>query len=137
MTEEIETSTTQDQEKFFAEFYDDGFLKNLYSDKLGEVPETAVEVTEEERQDLFNNLGLRKFVNGEIIEYSPPGPTDDEKWLQIKASRDSLLAQSDWTQLGDSPLTTAKKNEWKAYRQALRDMTENIDVNNVVWPVAP
>ena len=35
--------------------------------------------------------------------------------------RDILLAQSDWTQLPDSPLTDAKKTEWATYRQALRD----------------
>ncbi len=40
---------------------------------------------------------------------------------QMRMFRDSLLAQSDWTQMADSPLTTQKKTEWATYRQALRD----------------
>jgi hypothetical protein len=41
----------------------------------------------------------------------------------------------------DSPLTTAKKNEWKTYRQALRDLPANnldlADPREVVLPAAP
>ncbi len=39
----------------------------------------------------------------------------------MRAWRDALLAQSDWTQMSDSPLTDAKKTEWATYRQQLRD----------------
>ena len=50
--------------------------------------------------------------------------TQDEKveyW--VRRPRNFELAQSDWTQMPDSPLSTAKKAEWAAYRQELRDMT--------------
>ena len=40
---------------------------------------------------------------------------------QLRRKRTSLLKKSDWTQLPDSPLTDAKKQEWATYRQALRD----------------
>ena len=43
-----------------------------------------------------------------------------EKWF--REIRNTLLLNSDWTQFTDSPLTDAKKTEWKTYRQALRDM---------------
>ncbi len=43
-----------------------------------------------------------------------------EKWF--REIRNTLLLDSDWTQFTDSPLTDAKKTEWKTYRQALRDM---------------
>ena len=43
-----------------------------------------------------------------------------EKWF--REIRNALLLDSDWTQFTDSPLTDAKKTEWKTYRQALRDM---------------
>ena len=42
---------------------------------------------------------------------------------EIRVKRDELLLESDWTQFNDSPLSDAKKEEWKVYRQALRDMT--------------
>ena len=56
--------------------------------------------------------------------------------LKVRAQRGRLLAQSDWTQLPDVPLTT--KEEWAVYRQALRDITEQSGFPTaVVWPTAP
>ena len=34
------------------------------------------------------------------------------------------LAESDWTQMADTALTTEKKAEWATYRQALRDLPD-------------
>lgn len=70
------------------------------------------------------------------------GPTETEKNeidLQLlRLERDDLLAQSDWTQVADSPLTDAKKAEWVIYRQALRDLpSTTTDFANPVWPSQP
>lgn len=43
---------------------------------------------------------------------------------QNRAKRNQILLSSDWTQGGDSPLSTTIKASWASYRQALRDMTE-------------
>ena len=51
-----------------------------------------------------------------------------------KYIRNNLLIQSDWTQLPDVDLTTAEKDRWKVYRQALRDMTEQ-DFLNGNFPI--
>ena len=57
---------------------------------------------------------------------------------RIREERASKLAASDWTVLTDSPLTTAKKTEWKTYRQALRDITSAEGFpHNVTWPSEP
>ena len=40
----------------------------------------------------------------------------------FRHNRNLMLTESDWTQANDSPLSDAKKEEWKVYRQALRDM---------------
>ena len=42
----------------------------------------------------------------------------------LRAHRNNLLNQSDWTVSVDSPLSDSKKAEWKTYRQALRDLTK-------------
>ena len=39
----------------------------------------------------------------------------------MRDTRNMLLAQSDWTQMTDSPLSNSKKAEWATYRQQLRD----------------
>lgn len=60
---------------------------------------------------------------------------------QIRDTRGTLLMNSDWTQLPDSPLTTAKRAEWATYRQALRDVPEDYSdatsLDDVVWPTKP
>lgn len=38
--------------------------------------------------------------------------------------RDSLLEESDWTQMPDSPLSEERKGAWAEYRQELRDITK-------------
>jgi len=55
----------------------------------------------------------------------------------IRPKRDELLLKSDWTQNTDSPLSYEKKEEWKTYRQLLRDLTLHSDPENVNWPTEP
>jgi hypothetical protein len=50
-----------------------------------------------------------------------PDATNETKSIIMRLKRDSLLLQSDWTQMPDSPLTDSKKAEWATYRQQLRD----------------
>lgn len=54
----------------------------------------------------------------------------------VLQKRQALLLSSDWTQLPDVPLTT--KEYWAAYRQSLRDITEQQGFPiTVVWPIQP
>lgn len=53
------------------------------------------------------------------------------------ALRDSLLMQSDWTQLPDVALTAEQKAAWAVYRQQLRDLTDNPAFPDVEFPKAP
>ena len=66
-------------------------------------------------------------------------------WLleELRSKRNLKLVLSDWTQLPDCPLSEDKKEEWKTYRQALRDLPEGINTINpdrtltVEWPLEP
>lgn len=54
--------------------------------------------------------------------------------------RNSLLSETDWTQVTDSPLNDSKKAEWVTYRQALRDLTKHTNWPNLEesdWPQPP
>jgi len=55
----------------------------------------------------------------------------------IRRKRNALLAESDWTQLPDSPLENTDRNAWADYRQTLRDITNQADLFSVVFPDAP
>ena len=57
---------------------------------------------------------------------------------RIVETRNQFLANSDWTQMPDSPLTTEQKAAWATYRQALRDVTAQEGFpNSIQWPVSP
>lgn len=40
----------------------------------------------------------------------------------LRFERDRMLADTDWTQIPDAPITEDKRAEWREYRQELRDM---------------
>ena len=61
----------------------------------------------------------------------------EEKWVEVRIMRDALLAQSDWTQFQDSPLSGTQLTEWQTYRQSLRDVTSQSNPFNLSWPVKP
>lgn len=61
----------------------------------------------------------------------------ENQWKAVRNTRDKGLADSDWTQLPDVPLSAEKKAEWASYRQALRDVTRQTDPFNITWPVKP
>jgi len=57
------------------------------------------------------------------------------KWIEIRDLRTQLLLECDWTQLAD--ISAEIKSEWTLYRQNLRDITNQIDPFNIMWPIKP
>lgn len=76
-----------------------------------------------------NKVILREFTQDELID------------TFIRSRRSYLLVECDWTQSPDSPLSAAKKAEWAAYRQALRDLPDQYpnvqSAEEVEWPEKP
>lgn len=56
------------------------------------------------------------------------------RWQLVREQRNKKLLDSDWTQLRDAPVDS---NVWEVYRQELRDVTNQPDPFNIVWPVSP
>jgi hypothetical protein len=74
-----------------------------------------------------------KEGKAELIPYVPPAPT----WEEIRAKRDVLLKDSDWSVAGDATPKPSKE-AWLTYRQALRDLPEKFEKpEQVVWPKIP
>ena len=81
----------------------------------------------------------------EVVEYQKTRPkTQNEfnmeiqsNWISIRNIRNQKLLESDWTQLADAPFTSIKKEEWKQYRQALRDITLQESPFSINWPIKP
>ena len=60
---------------------------------------------------------------------------DAEQATRVRTSRNDALTKTDWTQVADS---TANRQAWADFRQALRDIPEQSGFPwAVVWPDAP
>jgi len=70
--------------------------------------------------------------------WSRPDPQIDHDAINARNHRNMLLAESDWTQYNDSPLTDDQKLAWANYRQTLRDISSDpgfpLTCN---WPLKP
>ena len=84
----------------------------------------------------FNHKLKYKLIDGSLQPYEEPQIVISDVVLlrDVRNKRDRLLDESDWTQVPDSPANTS---EWATYRQALRDITNDIDLQNVTWPSPP
>ena len=61
---------------------------------------------------------------------------DDRAAAEVRKERDGLLDSSDWTQMPD--YSSATKESWATYRQALRDIPDQTGFPNTIdWPTSP
>lgn len=109
---------------------------NVYEVKLTSQPEDYTKNITEETPELVSGSYYQVWnevsASSEEIE-----ERKTEKWIEIRLFRDSLLKESDWTQLQDSPITGSKLTEWQTYRQSLRDITTNDNPFTLTWPNKP
>ena len=105
------------------------------------IPPDAKPITEQQHQELLaaeaEGLVILADENGE--PYSAPRRFSEAELLtQLRAKRDRLLSDSDFTQVADVPLSPAEKQAWADYRQSLRDLPETItDPADIAWPEPP
>lgn len=119
--------------------------------KTGDCPEEMIDIQGEFVLPVKSDLNLQYVFNKNVIDM-PEKPnafcifdydtkqwidprTNETQWPIVKSQRDALLAASDWTQLTDVVLSN--KDQWKVYRQELRDITTQPDPFNIIWPTPP
>ena len=135
----LETVTTEDE---------NGFKTYDFSGEDYEIVEKEVDV-----QKFYQSGHITNTIDGTSYHLSWDGTTvsaDDtakaawelaEEWKQIRAERNRFLSESDWTQGGDSPLTTQKKSDWAKYRTSLRtlpeDQSSKTKYSDITWPTKP
>ena len=65
----------------------------------------------------------------------------DNIWAYIRGKRNQLLAETDWTQANDTPLSDAEVAKWKTYRTSLRDLpsdqSSKTKYSDITWPTKP
>ena len=87
-----------------------------------------------------------KIVDGIYYDLTPEEEAElDERaeardldLSMVRGQRNSRLVASDWTQIGDATLGDHTAEEWRTYRQALKDIPQNYTrESQVVWPETP
>lgn len=58
----------------FARFDEEGFPLGFFAPEINDIPEDAVEITEEQWQELVTFQNSRRWQDGEVVEYEPPQP---------------------------------------------------------------
>ena len=81
-------------------------------------------------------LTTEEIAEVEALRATAPSETDI-KWLQVRNERNSLLSETDWVVTKASETGVAVSDEWKTYRQALRDVPTHSDPDNITWPTKP
>ena len=96
--------------------------------------------TENFGKTLQEAIGKDIITDEMIIEHR-----EKDTWAQMRAYRNKLLIECDWTQFPDVP--DATKTAWQTYRQQLRDLPASaspkldefyeLDLSSVTWPTKP
>lgn len=123
---------------YYATYDSNGDYTGFYTKEIhgDSIPTPNIELSEEQWSEAQSNRC--RVINGvHTIVPTTQEEEDSKKWAILRAERDYLLSQCDWTQFPDSPLSSEKKAEWASYRQALRDLPSTVDINNVVYPNKP
>lgn len=116
--------------------------------KFDESRITVLEISEEIDFNWFYDFESKQFIQkGERPSASHKWDVNTHTWIldiqalwkNIRQQRDLLLAQSDWTDTvsAQSRLPLSVFTEWAIYRQALRDITKQLDPANISWPNKP
>lgn len=102
---------------------------NEYHIKLGK----RIILKKDDHWDYIQFLQELERGEAELVHYIPPAPT----WEQIRAKRDALLKDSDWSAFPDAN-PKPSKDAWINYRQALRDLPQNFSTpEEVLFPNKP
>lgn len=90
--------------------------------------------------------GQREIVvrRGNVEDVYPLPPDADDELIDvmlaniIRMERDRLLAECDYVMMADYPIGEAGRETWAGYRQALRDLPEQVGFpREVNYPAAP
>ena len=110
----------------------------LFNDEYLAPPEGAIQISDADGE-MLRRANFSDYVLGAdgVITYAPD--TTQVRLAQeaaVRARRNKLLAETDWTQARDVSDDVAQL--WAPYRQALRDITDQAEFpEEVVWPDRP
>ena len=88
--------------------------------------------------DIKQALEIRLGLRGDPLDRAVTlRELEDSGIVKVRNKRNTLLTNSDYTQLADSTYPSTQ-DAWKTYRQQLRDITKGVtDPDTIVFPEEP
>ena len=119
--------------QFWFEYEDEIHEMNPYI----EIPSLFVHDAEGDDTDVVSdnqnpNAGRRLMDVLGMTDEEADAAVIEGKWDQAREHREKLLADTDWSQGTDVP--SSLKAKYATFRQALRDITDQSDPDDITWP---
>tara|TARA_B100000927_G_scaffold156205_1_gene125799 strand:- start:557 stop:994 length:438 start_codon:yes stop_codon:yes gene_type:complete len=83
--------------------------------------------------DAYVDSGKAYTVKVESTTSDEQTTLTNNKWGEVRIERERKLKDTDWRASSDLTLS----DDWKTYRQALRDVPTQSDPFNIAWPTEP
>jgi hypothetical protein len=112
--------------------FTDGKL-TVYKTDYNTMTKIDLEIVKFEEGEHYIEKYNYALINNDIVPFN----LHDYKIKLIRKERDTLLKESDWTQVNDAPFTFEEKEQWKQYRQSLRDFPLYCNVDDPTYPKKP
>ncbi len=115
----------------------EALLDDFAADVVFEGPQPTVTRYQFVARQGVIQIGDKWHTNYVAIDMPPEAQAalDAQQAANVRTERNRLLAESDWTQLPDSPPDALA---WGVYRKALRDLPSQPGFPwDIIWPEAP
>ena len=140
-----ETGSVVTEQEFRAMFPNTGFpvqlteaiINDFGGDVVFEGPQAQPSRYQVAFRDGVEQIDGKWFIKWSVadMEQEAKDALDAQQAASQRAYRNTLLSDSDWTQVLDAPVD---QTAWAAYRQALRDVTAQEGFPWAIeWPVKP
>lgn len=125
--------------RYFGQIDSEGWLGSVFAvaGEHDEGPTGCVLLPEWEKRSPPPEPWVRMRRVGEALVWQDPR-TVEQQASEARSRRDTLLALTDWMVLRDLEGEGKIAPEWKAYRRALRDISEQAGwPHTIAWPTSP
>lgn len=111
-------------------------------------PNTDKTISPQDWMELWKDVNAYADAHPECVTeeqpYTPPVPTTEELAASVRAERDRRITATDYLVMPDYPISQDKFEDIKVYRQALRDLPQQLgfpwggsEDPECPWPVEP
>ncbi len=120
--------------------FSDETIETLASSSIYLVIENESFPSHTEYQSIVEQTPIQSgsvYIQAYSVEDVDTAEVNEGRLEYIRGKRDELLLETDWVVLPHSPITGSDLDEWIQYRQDLRNITNQENPFEIIWPTKP